>query len=106
MHLLTSSPETSLSPVLPVPSLLLPSSLGPGFILSPLLNPKKEKRNYWCLSLRGEGERGEEHCVQVPACKVGLGWGWGEGSTGSRDSNERAEPGKGEMSAPVPVSTC
>ena len=44
--------------------------------------------------------------MQVPACKVGLGWGWGECGTGSRDSNERAEPGKGEMSTPVPVSTC
>ena len=35
-------------------------------------------------------------------------WDWGAGGdgTGSRDSNERAELGKGEMRAPVPVSTC
>ena len=35
-------------------------------------------------------------------------WDWGRGGdgTGSRDPNERAEPGKGEMRAPVPVSTC
>ena len=35
-------------------------------------------------------------------------WDWGGGGdgTGSRDSNERAEPGKGDMRAPVPVSTC
>ena len=35
-------------------------------------------------------------------------WDWGRGGdgTGSRDCNERAEPGKGEMRAPVPVSTC
>ena len=35
-------------------------------------------------------------------------WDWDAGGdgTGSRESNERAEPGKGEMRAPVPVSTC
>ena len=35
-------------------------------------------------------------------------WDWdrsGDG-TGSRDSNERAELGKREKRAPVPVSTC
>ena len=35
-------------------------------------------------------------------------WDWGRGGdgTGSRDSSERAELGKGELRAPVPVSTC
>ena len=35
-------------------------------------------------------------------------WDWGRSGDGmdSRDSSERAEPGKGEMRAPVPASTC
>ena len=36
-------------------------------------------------------------------------WDWGGrggDGTSSRGSKERAEPGKGEMRAPVPVSTC
>ena len=41
MHLLTSSPETILSPVFPVPSLLLPSSLGPGFMPKPFTESKE-----------------------------------------------------------------
>ena len=43
MHLLTSSPETTLSPVFPVPSLLLPSSLGPGFMPKPFTELKEGK---------------------------------------------------------------
>ena len=43
MRLLTSSPETSLSPVFPETSFLLPSSLLPIFMAKPLIESKEGK---------------------------------------------------------------
>ena len=43
MHLLTSSPETSLSPVFPETSLLFSSSLLPIFVAKPLIKAKEGK---------------------------------------------------------------
>ena len=92
-------------PVFHVPSLLLPSSLGPGFMPKPFTESKeREAKLLVPESQECRLKRRGGLCARS-SLQDGTGAGGGDG-TGSWDSNERAELGKGAMRAPVPVSTC